>query len=120
MIFIIKYILALFILFATIFALESASYQIGSVHLGLAGDVGESSDYTTRQTLTHEQPSDPNAESSSYISNMGWLGYTHSFVSSISSNVTKSVVCLTYNFVRVNRDTRRTRAMPTICLPPMR
>ncbi len=66
-------VLLLMLPLASAFAGESATYSIGSFHLGLAGETGETSALESRFTLDHNQGSEPNAESASYAANVGWL-----------------------------------------------
>ena len=51
---------------------SSTSYSIGSFHMGSAGGIGNSTDYTSRFTTTYQQPSNKDGVSADYIVNVGW------------------------------------------------
>ncbi len=55
---------------------ETASFTIDKFHLGSSGDTPETASFTSRDTLTYEQGSNPNGETSSYLFNLGWFNET--------------------------------------------
>ncbi len=72
------FVLVLLIIFlvnsATAGDIISPTYSVDSTHLGLSGENISNSVYNSRDTLTFQQ-SGGSAESSSYISNIGWFFY---------------------------------------------
>ena len=70
-----KAILALIFLmgFASAYVANSTSYSVGSVHLGSAGGIGNSTSYDMRSTLTYQQPGNMNGQSANYLLNIGWF-----------------------------------------------
>jgi hypothetical protein len=55
---------------------ETASFTIDKFHMGSSGDNPETASFTSRDTLTYEQGSNPNGGTSNFLFNLGWFNET--------------------------------------------
>jgi hypothetical protein len=73
-----KKIILFLLILPTVYAIsaETASFTIDKFHLGSSGDNPETASFASRDTLTYEQGSNPNGETSSFLFNLGWFNET--------------------------------------------
>lgn len=115
----IKYLLTLLLLLSINFAFNasSASYSIGSYHIGSAGNNASSPSFDSRFTLTYEQPGNRFMDTTNYIGNLGWFQSILEIIPTVPG-VSKVIDRLAFDFIwRVNRDQRRTRILTGIANP---
>ena len=110
----IKHILVFIFLISITFSISSTSYNVSKIHIAVSGDTGNSTSYSSRFTLTYQQPSEEMVYSASYYLNFGWFDRPALTIASASTSF--GIFEFPYLW-RVNRDSRRTRIITGISKP---
>ena len=84
--FIVFFLFLLVIPVVSAFDFSTASYDVGSFHMGVAGGESNTSSYEARSTLTYEQGGNKDGNTTSYSFNSGWFGVTEEEVGNVSIN----------------------------------
>jgi len=63
--------------FACAYNVSTASYTVGSIHIGSNGGNITSTDYDARSTTTYEQPGNMYGQTANYLLNIGWYEGTN-------------------------------------------